>query len=279
MAISGGIKVFDRSQCLGQDGAVIAASSGDSSSIRALDRSLVSYWRSVGSIDSITETITITFNASKVINRILLLDHNWKEFTVKYFSGGSYVNFASVLGIDGSIASISETTFAEDSAYYEFAPVATTSIQITVTKTQVVDQEKYINQIIATTELGTLVGYPDVNGLDMTTNAREKKVLSGKIITMKSEKSLKFSLAFKNYPPSLSNDIDLMFSLWESDDTFLIWLCGGRRGSNYFRKQLRGFRLRDVICAQTSAVINPDYSKNVFTLPINFTIKMNEAVD
>lgn len=277
--ISGGIKIFERSKALAQDGAEIVATSGDSSAPRALDRNRVTYWRSVGSNDMTTETLVITFEEAKTIDRILLLDHNWKQFTVKYDLLGSFVNFTNVFGLDGSKSNISETAFADDSAYYEFDEVTTTQIEITITKTQVVDAEKYINQIIPTSELGTLQGYPDVANIELSRNSREKKTLSNKTISMKSEQSFKCDLVFKNYPPSLSNDVDLMFSLWDSEDNFLIWLCGGRRGTTYFRKQLRGWRLRDVFFVQAQASISPDYSKNVYVNPVNFTVKLFETVD
>lgn len=279
MAISGGIKLFDRSYCLVQDNTTIVASTGQASADRCLDRNPVTYWRSVGSTDLITETLTITFNESKTINRLLLLDHNFKNFNVKYDVGGVWTNFTSVVGIDGSLASVIETVFSQDTAYYEFASVTTTKIQISVLSTQVADAQKYLNQVIVTTELGTLEGYPVIKGTELSRNIRVEKMLSGRVLTMKSDEIFSVQLDFKNYPPSLSADIDLIFGLHDREENFLIWLCGGRYGSAYFRKQLRGYRLRDVIPVQMVSTLKPIYSDNVTTLPVNFSASFAEDVE
>ena len=99
MAITGGIKFFKKNQ---MSDASPSATSGDASAKFMLDLDVDTYWTSVGSSDSTTETITINFGSNKTIDRILLLDHNFKNFTVKYLSGSSYVAFANVIGIGGT---------------------------------------------------------------------------------------------------------------------------------------------------------------------------------
>lgn len=279
MAITGGIKFFKRSKNLFSEGTLINASSGDASSQYAVDKNNFTFWRSVGSDDLTTETITITFSDTYTIDRIFLIEHNWKDFLIKYYNGSSYVHFSSVVGINGSKTDITETAFSQAGSYYEFASVSTNSIQITVNKTQVANDEKYISQIICTEELGTLQGYPIIGGLEHDRNIRKKEMLSGKILMVKSEESFKTDLKFQNYPPSLSNDIDLMYSLHDLEEPFLIWLCGGRYGSNYFRKQIRGFRLQDIYQMQITSPIKNSYSENIYSAPVNFTVKLDEVID
>lgn len=277
MAISGGIKFFSRSKNLFEDGASMVATSGDDSSNRALDRNRFSYWRSVGSMDTITETLTITFPESTEIDRLLLIDHNWKEFTAQYDNGGVYTDFTNIIGIDGSVGTIAETAFADNTAYYEFDAVTTTSIQLTVTKTQTADQEKYINQIIATKELATLQGYPILKSIAHSRNLRKRQVLSGRTLIQKSEESMDLTLDFKNYPPSYSADIDLIFTLHDEEDDFIIWPCGGRRGSDYFAYQLRGWRLEDAYSVQVDNDLKISYSKNVYQNTINASLSLVET--
>lgn len=278
--ISGGVKFFSRSESIFADGTfVVSASSANESVGRAFDRNKVTYWRSTGSDDTVTETITVTWGSAVTFDRLFLIDHNFKEYNVQYDVAGVWTHFASVVGIDGSLANLSETTFADDSSYYEFTPVTTTGLRIQVVKTQVADEDKYISQVVVTTELGTLQGYPDIQGIEWDRNERSKKMLSGKSLTLKSEETFKCTLNFKNYPPSLSDDVDLMFQLFDIEETFLVWLCGGRRGSDYFRKQLRGWRLRDLFSMQTVGKIAPDYTSNSYVLPVNFKISFVESVD
>lgn len=275
MAINGGVKFFDKSKNLFADGATITATSGSSSATFAIDRNKITRWRSVGSSDSITETLTITLPTATTIDRILLLDHNFKSYTVKY-NGGT--DFTSVVGLDGALGGgISETTFSDDSSYYEFASVSVTTIEIAVTTTQVADEEKYLNQAISTTELGTLQGFPLVKPISLNKNARVSKTITGKRKVVKSLETLEFRLDFKNYPARLTSDVDLVMDLDDRDDSFIVWLCGGRRGTDFFTHTLKGFRLRDAITMQTIKVIKPSYAKSVYTNQVNFRLDVGES--
>lgn len=279
MPISGGLKVFDRSQSLFSDGATAIASSGIGAENRALDKNPLTKWRSSGSADAITETFTITLPKTTTFTRILILDHNFKEFTIKHDVSGVFTDFASVIGLDGSQATISETTFSDDTAYYEFDSVSTASVQITITKTQVADEEKKMAQVIITTELGTLTGFPVVNATRFSRNIKRRRVLSGKSLIQKSEESTRFRLDFRNYPSTgFTADLDLMFTLFDRDANFIMWLSGGRRGTDFFRYTLRGYRLKDAFEMQIDRDISESYTKNVYINMVNLRMSFVEAI-
>lgn len=277
MSITGKIKFFEPSMCI--DGE-ISATSGDSSSIYALDRNQDTKWRSVTSNDLTTETLQIDFAEDKTIDRLFLLDHNWKEFTVKYESGGVWTHFASVIGLDGSKANLSETAFADASAYYEFAEVTTSGIQIAVVKTQTPNQEKYLAQVAVSSEIGTLLGWPEVRAVESDRNARVKKTLSGRYSVQKSNETFGFSIDFKNYPSSstYNADFDLIMSLQDRELPFMVWLCGGRRSSTYFNYTLRGYRLKDLLTMQVVSPMQLSYSANIYKNPINAKVVLEEHI-
>jgi len=279
MAISGGIKFFDKSRCLLKDGASITASSGVASEDYAIDQNVETFWRSSGSNDSTAETLTVVFD-SREISRILILNHNFKNFNIKYDVSGVWTAFSSVVGINGSLSGITETTFADNSSYYEFTPVTTTQIQITINTTQVVNAEKYISQIIVTSEIGTLQGYPIVGSVDMGRNLRSVKTLSGFFSIQKSLEVPSFDLNFKEYPASSTYnvDFDVVMSLHDREDAFLVWLCGGRRGSTYFKYTLRGWRLQDVFQMQVSKPLKLSYSDNVYKAPISTKLELEAVI-
>ena len=279
MAITGGVKFFKRNKNLSEDGATATASTGEVVINRALDKNPLTKWRSVGSSDATTETITISYPEDTTINRVILQDHNWETFTVQYDSGGVFTDFTTVVGLDGSLGGgISETTFADDTAYYEFDSVTTSRIQITVTTTQTADEDKFISQIISTEELGTLQGFPLVRGLSPSRNLRRRKVLSGKSLIQKSEESVRFRLDFKNFGSTFTADLDLMFTLFEREDNFLTWLSGGKRGTDNFRYTLRGFRLKDIFEMQIDRDFPLSYRNNVYVNPVNVRVSLTEAV-
>jgi hypothetical protein len=279
MAINGHYKIFDKSRCLGKDGATITASSGGSSADFALDQNSETSWRSSGSNDLTTETIEVSFT-SQEISRIFLLGHNLKDYDIMYDLSGVWTHFASVVGIGGSLANITETTFAQDTSYYEFTPVTTTKIRIRANKTQVANEEKYIGQIVVTTEIATLAGWPRVKGLDLNRNARSVKTLSGFYSIQKSLEVPSFDFEFKDYPANstYSVDIDTMMELEDREEPFLIWLCGGKFGSTFFKYTLRGWRLKDLFQMQVSKAIRVAYSDGIYSNQINAKVEFEAVI-
>ena len=280
--ITGGAKFFQKSMCLGVDGASAAASNGDSTSAFALDRNPFTYWYTVGSTDAATETLTINFGATKTISRILLLDHNFKSYTIKYDVSGVWTNFSNAVGLNGALGGgiISESAFADGSSYYEFDAVTTTRIQISITTTQVANADKFLAQAIVTTEIGTLAGFPTIKQVTIDRNSKNKKTLSGKYSIQKADETASFQLSFKTYPSAITYnvDIDLMMTLHDQDTPFLVWLCGGRRGSTYFNYTLRGFRLKDVYQMQIDKAYNLSYTMNVYKNSLNAEVSLQEVI-
>ncbi len=262
MTITGGVKFFKRNTALFGSGTTAVASTNSASANNILTNRQLTYWQSIGSDDLTTETITITFNKTVTIDRILLNRINFKQFTVQYDLSSVWTDFTSVVGIDGSfVGGISETTFGDETAYYEFDSISTTGIQITATTTQTADREKIIYNLFTTEELGTLEGFPQISPIDPTRNPREDFGLSGLLNAQKGYEVVNFSMAFNNYPSQ--SDMDLLTTLHDSDDSFLVWLCGGRRGVNYFRYNIKGYGLRDIYNMQTSGGIKPSYPNSI----------------
>ncbi|MHC4215399.1 MAG: hypothetical protein ACYSWP_18715, partial [Planctomycetota bacterium] len=272
MTITGGIKFFERSSALFNDGTTAVASSNSSAANNILTNRLdLVYYESIGSDDLTTVTITVTYNTTVTIDRIILNKINFKEFTVKYDSGGMWTDFTSVVGIDGALSGgISETAFADESAYYEVASITTSELQISITKTQTVDAEKIIYNLFTTEELGTFEGYPQIVNIDFNRNSRESQVLSGLAQIQKSYEVNSFGLELESHPSQA--DMDLISTLFDESKSFLVWLCGGRRGSDYFRFDIKGFRLPDIYNMQTSGSINPNYPLTTYINAPNNTL-------
>lgn len=276
--ITGGIKFLDKNRALLKDGGSASVTSGDVVSDFMIDSNPITYWNSVGSTDLTTENLIFSFN-SRSISRILLVDHNFKQFTIQYWNGSAYVNFSSVYAMTGAVqSSISETVNTNTTNYYEFTPVTTALIKVAVLKTQSANDEKYLNQFIATTELGTLSGYPDVDKMTLSNNFIENKMLSGKSNIVTGYSAFSCLLNFARYPASLSSDLDLIFTLFDRQDPFLLWLCGGRSGSTYFKYQTRGFRTRDVFQCKVNKDLPVGYYKNLYTSSLEMKLSIIEHV-
>jgi hypothetical protein len=281
--ITGGVKFFDQNYLLSAFGGSIVDLLGTSTTTAdyAIDKNRQTYLRTLGSTDLTTETFTLTFT-SATFNRLLFVGINWKQFTAKYWNGSSFVNFTGVSGIDGAIVGgISETTFADTTAYYEVDAVTTTKIQITVTKTQTANAEKYVGQIVATTELGTLQGFPLIDGSAVTRSARAMRMLSGRTKVVKSVEAYSITLDFTQYASGLTYtpDLDLMYQLHDRDTPFNIWPCGGRRGTTRIRYPIRGFRPENLYLVQLVSDIEGCFPQEIYTSTVGLgTLEFQEHV-
>lgn len=118
----------------------IVVTSGDANKIYLYDRNFSTRWTSAASNDTTTETITITWGTNKTFNRISLLGHNLKQFTIQYWTGAAYADFSTP---------ITETANTLTDELFTFNSVTTTRLQLTATKTLVADAQKYIGELIA----------------------------------------------------------------------------------------------------------------------------------
>lgn len=263
MSLTGGISFYKRNKADFGDGSTATASTGDSEASLILGTNKFFEWSSVGSNDTVTETITVTMPAAVTISRIFLGDHNWKEFTVKFDSG---TEFTTVVGIDGALGGgITETAFVRDTAYYEFDAVTATTIEITVTKTQVANQEKTLVLFIATEELGTLVGFPRNRGVTLNKNEKIETAISGRMHVEKSYESARLEMTLKTYPGQA--DIDLLDTLHDLNVPFVVWPNGGVPGN--FRFSQRGWRLKDIYQMQTIRGAVNAYDRNIYVMGVN----------
>jgi hypothetical protein len=264
MPITGGVKFFGDNVALYEAGGYVIASTGQVAALNIIDKLSSTHWLSVGSNDATAETLLLTFGSS-TISRLLLPDLNWKNFTVQYWNGSAWTNFASVVGLDGALSGISETAFAHDTAYYEFTPVTTSQLKITINTTQMANEEKYLATVMLTTELGTFQGYPAIKAPTFSHRPRRDQMLSGRKKIVKQQAAFSVTVNFKDYPVSgYGADTDLVFSLCERETPFYIWLCGGRYGATYFSYDMPGWRLRDCFRVQTASDVTSEWTKNLY---------------
>jgi hypothetical protein len=231
---------------------------------------------SSGSDDTTTETITITF-PSATIDRVFLIDTNFKEFTVKYDVSGTPTDFTNVVGLDGSQSVIAETTYARDTAYYEFDAVTTTGITITATKTQTADEEKSLERFYCTEEIGTLTGFPLVSAEALNQNINKQKTLSGNLNVQNRLETFEATLKFKNYP-SIQNDYDILLDIHRRPESFLVWLCGGKFGDN-FSMTRQNWELKNVYNVKAIAKLATKWNKGIYLAGFSGNVKLQQSTE
>lgn len=270
MSMTGGFSFFDINAAALFDGATIAASSNQADAKYTLSGEKAYRWKSVGSDDTTQEILTITLPSTVTFNRLFLVQHNFKAFTIKY---GASLDFSNVRGLNGDTATISETDFSYDTAYYEFDAVTTDTIIITIDTTQITDAEKFLMWFITTTELGTFEGYPEKPNIKPDRAiVRQKNAAKGqRIIKHKERTSLNINM--KHYP--FQADIDLMSDLQDREDAFLVWPHGGK--PEQFRMTLRGYRTQDIYLMQIASPMATGFFKNTYCRAAELKVKLEEV--
>ena len=271
MTISGGIKVFEKSACLFKDGATIAASTADGAADNVLSMNRYLRWDSVGSNDSTTEVLTITFDGNKTFSRLFLVDMNGKDFRVYYDTNQ---DFAGVVGVDGDLTGVNVTEYAKDSAYFEFDEVTAGNIRIEIYNTQVANAEKYLTFAGITSEIGTFTGFPDVKP-STDSNEKRSQVQTGKYVTQKNFEIFDAQISLEYVD---QGDITLLNTIYETQDPFLIWLCGGKHGISSFSAEFKNWRLKDLYQVQTFGQIRTVWRNNIYTSSPITSVRVAEEV-
>lgn len=242
------------------------ASQGASYAEFALNRGNLNAWITSGSVDADNTTWEVNFGEAREVQDILMLKHNFKAFTVKWWDGSAYQNFTPA---------ISETTNVEESNYYQIALVSTSKIQVTITGTQTANSDKFMYQFIATEKLGRLNAWPVIKTPTHSRNRVKTQTLSGKYSIIENVGGFSCKLTIK----SLTNlaDLDLIEELYGANEGFLVWLCGG--DESQFRTRRQGYRMEDIYLMKCSDEYQPEYVNGLYTGGIKIDLDLQEVID
>ncbi len=273
--ITGFTKVFYKNFLVDQGNSITVSSRATTANyIKDLDRA--TRWLSSGSDDLTQESIVIAFDYPQTIDRIMLLNFNFKKYTIKYDNSG-WTNFSNVYTTKtGNVASaISETTNADNARYYEFTPVTTSQIQILVDETIVADAEKYLYELYIGEEIGTFK--LDVaclpNSFDFTSSFKKSQLLeksnAGMIKIDRADK-MRGELDLKQVYEA--TDLAIIYEMLDFGEV-AIYPCGA--DTHYTTE--RGWRMQDLY----HVIIDADQDSNFSvgrdkTLGQDFKIKMME---
>lgn len=273
MACKGGVKFFDKNLALFEDGARAVASSNEPVQNFILGTNRYYQWQSAGSDDGTTETITITFPQPTEISRLFILGHNLKNFNITSVPATTITNVTSIESSTPS-TNIFASNIENSTSYYSFDPITVTGITITMFNTQIPDEQKKINQVVLTNEIGTLCGFPTISNVGIDRNLVKDSTITGRQIVEKGYEVASFDMRLVNYP--YQDDIDILDSLHERERPFLTWLCGGIPDN--FRIKQRGWRLEDLYQTQIDGDLRNGYERNVYSLGVTGRYNFQEVV-
>lgn len=229
------------------------------------NRKNTSAWRTTGSNDAANTQLDINLGDERSIDRIILVDNNFDSYTIQYFNGSSYVDFSTAINVSGNTSTTIEHTF--DS-------VSVSLIRIIITGTIVADSDKSLAQLIITSLLGQLKGFPQIR---KPTISREKKtlnMLSGKKHIIRQVGS--FSCDLKAITISDNDDLALIEEIYFKNDGVLMWINGG--DDTQFNRTNIGFRAKDIYLVSPADEYEPEHFEFVYSFGTKLDMKLVEVV-
>jgi len=219
-----------------------------------------SAWMTTGSNDAANTQLDIVTLDAVTLDRILIVGHNLKSFTIQYHNGSGFVDFSTV---------INETINTKTTNEFQFAKVSATQFRIIITGTQTVNDDKTIKQLIFTESIGQLEGYPEIKNPKYSLNKKQIKLLSGKSHIIRQRGFFSASLNVKNY--NVTSDLDIIESLYFSSDGVLLWVNAG--DSAQFSREHIGYRGEDIFLVKPVDEFTPEFYKSLYKSGI--VLKMN----
>lgn len=230
-------------------------------------------WISVGSNDTITEEINITFSTPQTVSRIFLLNFNFKDFKILY---NTNQNFAGVKTLDASgLSEINIVNNTKDVAYFEVNPQACNNIKIQAFNTIIANAQKFLGYLVITTEIGTISQHYMAK-IDMSFDNNEKvvKTLNNRYSIQKQQRTVSAKID-GNFLTGVN--YNLIRSLSARSEPFLFWACGGLPPSIFPIAVAEGWGLRDLFKMQVDSAFSPKYIADIFRNRLTASLALRQV--
>lgn len=228
------------------------------------NRNNSSGWGTTDSNDAANTQIDVSFNELREFNRIILVKHNFKAFTIQYYNGSTYVDFSTA---------IAETTNTKDTNYYSFNAVECSAIRIIITGTQTANDDKELRQLLICEEIGGFTAIEPEIELEISKQRKTKNYLSGKAFVTTQVGGVEIRLRH----PSISDttDLALIETLFDYFGGFLVSVSGGT--TTQFESVRQGYRLEDLFFMQCKNEYSPNYKDGRFKNGVEFDMRLVEV--
>ncbi len=228
------------------------------------NRNNTSGWATTDSTDAANTQLDIDLGSGKDIDSIHLVSMNFKAYTIKYWNGSSYVDFSTAIAV---------TANAVATKHHTFNSVSARLIRIIITQTFVADDDKFMTQLIITEALGEFSFQPRIKPI-VDRSRKATKYLSGKSHIIKSVAAFQVQVEKQNVTGD--TDLDLVESLFDSYEGFLVWLCGGTT-TQYDTSRI-GYRLEDLFLMNVGNEYRPEWEDSRYNNGVEVDLKLLEVV-
>lgn len=245
-----------------------ATNNGDSFKNKIRNRDNVSGWATTGSSDTATCYMEIDWLDPTEVESIILVGHNFKNYTVKRWNGSAFEDF------DTPINPTTSTDFVTE---HEVPSQNLSKIRIDINSTQIANDDKKLRQLIITSKIGNgqFTGWPEIRKFQRNQSRKGAQSLSGKYHLREQVGAFEYELRFKVWP--YDADFSMIESIYfEHPKGFLFWACGGN--STQFRYERIGFRKQDIFLMKPLGEYDPVFEGGIYKNGVNFNLKLVETI-
>lgn len=219
-------------------------------------------WMTSGSNDAANTELLVTFSDLTEFTRILLLNHNFKNFTMQYYDEdtNAWADFSTPIAV---------TNFAGKSSYFEVERVFTFKVKLTIQGTQTPNADKSLRQFLICEEIGELVTELNIDPV-FDDDRKISKYVSGRNYVTKSIGGIKIKLTMSSI--GRADDLELIEYLHSLYGGFHTWLCGG--DITQYETVRNAYRMEDIFYTLVSTLYNPQWRDGRYYngMIINFTL-------
>jgi hypothetical protein len=245
----------------------VATSTGQSFINFIRNRNNRSAWLTTGSSDAGTTTIEGNLSDVWLLSELLLIGHNFKSFTFKYYDSG-WQDFSPA---------INETSNTDLTTHFNFTPVSFSRFQLIINGTQTANVDKILRQMILTTKIGSgqFEGWPIMKRPQISTNKKKTLMLSGKVNVVEGVESFSVNITTKNW--SSENDLDIIEDVYTRRQGVLVWPCGG--DETQFRSIRKGYTKEDIFLMRPTNEYQPEWASGFYKSGMKINMKLAESID
>lgn len=245
----------------------VATNTGQSFINFIRNRNNRSAWLTTGSSDAGTTTIEGEMLDSWTLTELLLIGHNFKSFTFKYYNVG-WQDFSPA---------INETTNTDFVTHFVFDAVTFSRFQLIINGTQTADVDKILRQMLLTSKIGTgqFEGWPMIKRPTISTNKKKSLMLSGKVNVIEGVESFSVDLSVKNWKSD--NDLSIVEDIYTKRRGILVWPCGGNE--DQFSSIRMGYRKEDIFLMRPTNEYRPEWAGGLYKTGMKINIKLAESIN
>ncbi len=218
-------------------------------------------WATTGSDDSANTEIEFLFNDLRELDSIMLVLHNFKDFTIEWFNGSVWTLLETV------------TNNTRTTNYFEYdSLIEASGIRVIVQATQTPDADKFMSQFIVTEKIGDFEIEPLLR-VEIDKQRKTSPYLSGRRFVSSQVGGI--SIRMSQNSVWRENDLAIIERLYNFFQGFLVSVSGG--DIEQYETLRFGYRPEDIYYMQCSNEYEPNWNEGRYKQGINITVNLVET--